>query len=435
MPIETPTYDEITEQIKADIANELPEVDPTIFGSFVRAFAVSNAGRHYDNVLLIEQLIKELFPQTASGEFLERWAQYEGISRLAAIASSGNITVTGVATTSVPSLTEWANAEGTVIASIVGATLALQSFSISSLTRSGTTVTGTTTSNHNFASGLIITIAGADQSAYNGSFVITVTSATTFIYEITGSPATPATGTIMASYTGASISVEGEDPGDDGNLESGAQLSLVAPIVGLDSDAFVQYLGLTGGADEESDEALLSRTLQSRTNPVANFNEAAIEKEALAVTGVTRVFIKRITPGVGDVTIAFMRDNDDNPIPDAGEVTDVETAIHAITPAQSDLTDIIIQAPTPISVAFTFTAIIPDTATMRTAITASLTAFFTDDVDYETNVDEDKYKAAIINTVDPETGDTLQSFTLSVPSGDVSISTNEIGVLGTITYP
>lgn len=436
MPIETQTYDQIAEQIKTDIANELPDVDPTIFGSFVRAFAVSNAGRHYDNVLLIQQLIKELFPQTASGEFLERWAQYEGLSRIAAIASEGNITVSGVAGTSVPSLTEWTNAEGIVIVSTNGVTLALQTFSVSSLTRNGTTVTGITTSDHGFASGLTITIAGANETDYNGSFVITVTDTDTFTYEITASPSTPATGTITASYTGNSIPVEAADPGLDGNLESGAQLTVVTPISGLDSDAFVQYLGLTGGADEETDEDLLSRTLQSRQNPVANFNEAAIEKEALTVSGVTRVFVKRITPGVGDVTIAFMRDDDTNSsIPDAGEVQDVEDVIHAIVPAQSDLADIIIQAPSGVSVNFTFTVISPNTATMQAAITDSLEAFFRDEVDYETDIDEDKYRSAIINTVDPETGDILQSFTLSTPSGDVTISTNEIGILGNIIYP
>ena len=435
MPIETPTYDQIAEQVKTDIANELPDVDPTIFGSFVRAFAVSNAGRHYDNVLLIEQLIKELFPQTASGEFLERWAQYEGISRIAAIASEGNITVSGIAATSIPSLTEWTNAEGIIIVSTSAATLALQTFSISSLTRSGSTVTGVTTSNHRFASGLTITIAGAVETDYNGSYVITVTDTDTFTYEITTTPTTPATGTITASYTGTSIPVEAADPGVEGNLESGAQLTVVTPISGLDSDAFVDFLGLTGGADEESDEDLLSRTLQSRQNPVANFNEAAIEKEALTVAGVTRVFVKRITPGVGDVTIAFMRDDDDDTIPDAGEVQDVEDVIHAITPAQSDLADIIVQAPVAVPVNFTFTIVNPNTATMQDAITNSLIAFFRDEADYEVDVDEDKYRAAIINTVDPDTGDTLQSFTLSTPSGDITISTNEIGTLGNIIYP
>jgi hypothetical protein len=40
---------------------------------------------------------------------------------------------------------------------------------------------------------------GADQSDYNGDFVVTVTGADTFTYTVSGSPATPATGTIIAN--------------------------------------------------------------------------------------------------------------------------------------------------------------------------------------------------------------------------------------------
>jgi phage tail sheath protein FI len=42
-------------------------------------------------------------------------------------------------------------------------------------------------------------IAGANQAEYNGIVTITVTGASTFTYPVTGTPATPATGTITAS--------------------------------------------------------------------------------------------------------------------------------------------------------------------------------------------------------------------------------------------
>ena len=71
--------------------------------------------------------------------------------------------------------------------------------SVTSLTRSGTTATVTTSVNHGWTNGALVTIAGATQSAYNGEFIITVTSPTTFTYTVSGSPATPATGTITAT--------------------------------------------------------------------------------------------------------------------------------------------------------------------------------------------------------------------------------------------
>ena len=432
MAINTPSYEEVVERIKTDISNALPDVDPTIYGSFVRAFAVSNAGRHYDNVLLLEQLLRELFPQTATGEYLERWATYEGLSRTSATAAFGAIIATGTASTSVPISTQFSDAEGVVVSTTSAATLAAVSLSVSSLTRSGTTVTATLASSYALATGLSLTIAGAVETAYNGAQTITVVDDDTFTYEITGTPSSPATGTITASYTGAQISVEADETGVDGNLDSAAVVSVVTPVSGLDDDAIVDYLGLTGGAAAETDDALRARVLYKRAHPVANFNIYAIEEQAKTVAGVTRVFVNPITPDVGSVTIAFMMGAD---IPTAGEVAEVDAAIAEIIPAQTDPDDVIVQAPTPVTVNFTFTALSPDTPSMRTAIENNLIAFFMDEVDYEIDVDEDKYRAAIIDTYDEETGDVLVSFTLSTPSADVTVTTDEIGVLGTITFP
>lgn len=66
---------------------------------------------------------------------------------------------------------------------------------IASVTRSSTTATVTTTAAHKFASGDLVTISGATQTDYNGTFSITVTGARTFTYTVSGSPDTPATTT------------------------------------------------------------------------------------------------------------------------------------------------------------------------------------------------------------------------------------------------
>jgi hypothetical protein len=73
---------------------------------------------------------------------------------------------------------------------------------VSSLTSSGTTCTLTSTANHGLQTGEYITIAGAVQTAYNGTFTITRTGATTFTYTAASTPsATPATGTITANIS------------------------------------------------------------------------------------------------------------------------------------------------------------------------------------------------------------------------------------------
>jgi uncharacterized phage protein gp47/JayE len=434
MPINIGSFADVVNRMWTDITTKLSNLDPTIFGSWIRGLSTSNAGRHWDNRLLVQQLDKELFPQTASGENLERWAGYENLTRFSATASSGLATATGTPTTTIPALTQWRSESGKLYTMLTGATIATDTISVTSLTRSGSTVTATTSSSHNFASNVSVTIAGAVETDYNGTFTITVTGADEFTYEITGTPSTPATGTITASCDCATIDIDSDGVGADTNLENGAILNLASPIAGVDSIAYVQLTGITGGQDEETDPELLIRTEQSRANPVANFNPTAIEKEVRTIQGVTRVKVKRITPVIGAVTVLFMRDNDDNPIPSASEVQEVKDVLDAITPAQSDLSDIVVTAPTAVPTDYIFSAISPDTPTMREAIGENLSAFYEDEVDFETDIVEDKYRSAIIDTIDPATGDILTSFTLTNPSGTISVTTDSIGTLGDVIF-
>lgn len=434
MSIDFPTYSETIDSIRADVAANLPDVDPTIFGSFVRALSDSLGGRAFDIILLMQQVINQLFPQTSTDDFLERWAEYEGLERTAASEASGPITFTGTVSSTIPVLTSVQTAAGVLYTTQAELILSAQNINVTTITRSGTTATVTTASEHSMASGQSVTIAGATPTNYNGTFTVTVISATQFTYTVSGTPVTPATGTITASFNGGTVEVESDEEGESQNLDSGAQLTLVSPISGVNATGWVQFTQVTGGADSESNSDLLARTITSRSNPVANFNIAAIEAVSFGITGVTRVLVKRIYPGIGDVTILFVRDGDDNLIPSGAEIAAVKEAIVEILPAMSDEGDVFVQAPTTVTTNFIFSAISPDTATMRTAITASLTAFYRDEVTFETDVTEDKYKSAISNTIDPDTGDTLDSFTLTTPSGDITVGLVSLGVLGTVTY-
>lgn len=66
------------------------------------------------------------------------------------------------------------------------------------ITRSGATATATCTS-HGLVDGKKVLIKGADQQEYNGVFTVTVTGTNTFTYTVSGTPATPATGTIVST--------------------------------------------------------------------------------------------------------------------------------------------------------------------------------------------------------------------------------------------
>ena len=68
---------------------------------------------------------------------------------------------------------------------------------ITSLTRVDTTATATA-NGHGYLVDQVISISGSDQPVYNGEFRVTSITANTFTFEVTGSPITPATGSMTA---------------------------------------------------------------------------------------------------------------------------------------------------------------------------------------------------------------------------------------------
>lgn len=71
------------------------------------------------------------------------------------------------------------------------------------ITRVGTVATAVTTPAHGYVIGstVVLTVAGATQPEYNGRKIASVIDATTLTFTVTGSPATPATGTITGGMT------------------------------------------------------------------------------------------------------------------------------------------------------------------------------------------------------------------------------------------
>lgn len=63
---------------------------------------------------------------------------------------------------------------------------------------------------HGYSTGDEIIITGANQSAYNGSYIITKLGTDDFTYSVSGSPASPATGTIYARKAKAALAWDGD---------------------------------------------------------------------------------------------------------------------------------------------------------------------------------------------------------------------------------
>jgi len=135
-------------------------------------------------------------------------------------------------------------------------------------------------------------MSGATQTEFNGTFVVVVTGLKSFTYTIIGNPVSPATGTPVADVSFANIEAESDSFGVLQNLESGSRITLSSPIAGVDSEGFVSFDELSGGADTESDLDLRNRLLFRLQNPITLFNDANITLKAREVPGTTRVFIQ-----------------------------------------------------------------------------------------------------------------------------------------------
>lgn len=508
---------DIAQLSRTDVQNALPQSNPFLPNSYLNAIIVAQSARVFDFYQQLEQVIEEMFPDTADGTFLERWGSYVGILRKPATQSTGSITVTGLEGSIIPINTPLTNSLGLSYNTLQSATINSQNITVDNITRSSNTAIVETVTDHLLTNGQTVTISGAIENEYNGTFSIIVTGASEFTYTVSGAPTSPATGSIIANATFASVSIESVDYGSDANLIANSPLTFSTPLSGVNNIALVQQSAIGGGANLETDDDLRARILFRYQNPVALFNVNAIIDKCESVPGVTRVFVE--SPGsilntlsvtsitrndsiatvttatshlledgqeviisgadqdeynitkkvivIDDVTFAFMvfgspaspatgtiscqvtipngqviiyftKDDQENIIPTASEVAAVKDALvnytSGIKPAHVDDGDVIVLAPTPVSVDFTFTSLSPNTTSMKAAVTANLQAFFRENTTVGQNLLGVAYQAAIYGSIDPETGISVRNFTLSNPSGDITIQTGQLPILGNVTF-
>lgn len=515
MAVNTPdSADQVESRIKVDVQREAPDSNPYLTVHWLRSLIAGVARRLFDFYRDLNRTEHRLFPDTADEETAPVWGNIYVGQKTPASAASGQVVATGTAGGVVPIGTSM-TANGVEFKATSEGTVADNTLSVLSITRSGDTATVITDGEHGLSSFVPVDIAGAVETEYNGAGIsVTVTGVDSFTYTVQGSPATPATGTIAAEYTSAVLTVQAVDVGTSGNLDLDTPVQLQSPIVNVGNTLYVTYATVGGGTGEESTAAYKARYLDKIRNPVAHFNVADITAKAKEVSGVTRVFVERAGTQVGTAAIAtltregnvakavttaphgftdgqvstiagavqaeynvedariligdaltfyylvagtpstpatgtpvaatsiplgqvrtfFMRDGDADPIPSPSEVAVVKSKIDEILPANTSVVDNVVQAPVAEVVNYTFTNLEPNTQSMRDAIEANLAQFHEEETAVSVDVDEDAYRAAIKNTVDPATGDTVTTFDLSAPSGDIDVPSGAIAVKGTVTF-
>lgn len=94
MPYTRPTQQQIYDAIKADLLSRFPTLDPTLANSLALGLVSVMAGSQSGIYDYLDWILRQVFPDVATAESLERWSNIFGISRTAAAKATGSITAT-----------------------------------------------------------------------------------------------------------------------------------------------------------------------------------------------------------------------------------------------------------------------------------------------------------------------------------------------------
>jgi len=237
-------------------------------------------------------------------------------------------------------------------------------------------------------------------------------------------------GTITLNKSPLNIYVRAVESGELGNTDSGASLTLINPIVGVDS-AIVSVDGLIGGAEAESDDSFRQRILYFKQNPSHGGSPYEYVEWCQTKTGVTRVFVQRATPAAGSVTIYFMMDGIGDGIPVAADVDELSGILEQLAPSDAN---VIVLAPTPQPIDISITGLVPDTADIRNALVDELKALFIRQAEPASTTTPFVFSRSWIAEAIAMTPKWRRS-KIVTPTDDVTISTaGNIPVLGTVTF-
>jgi len=207
---------------------------------------------------------------------------------------------------------------------------------------------------------------------FNGSAGTQVPKGTRLINDATNIEYETTTEIYISSVTTAAA-VIALDAGTAGNLDSGDQLSLSSIITGIDGTATV--ITMTGGTDQEDDDALRSRVLFRIQEPPMGGSQSDYVRWALSIPGVTRAWSYPLEMGIGTTTLRFMCDDlrvDADGFPAAEDVERVADYIDGVRPVA--VKDFFVVSPIKYPIDFKITKLADDSQSVREAIELAVDA-------------------------------------------------------------
>ncbi len=268
--------------------------DDTVFGKMIGI----QAEREAEIWQLLEAVYNSQYPASASDISLDRVGEITAVSRNEATKSTVTAYLEGTAATVIPAGTLFSVQDSDEqFQTLAVATLAGSNFAISSITSAAGVATATSVG-HGRAVDSFLFINNAVETEYNGLIkIISVPTADTFTYAVSGSPSTPATGTIDADPATA-VSCESVNTGLIEAL-AGTLTNIVNNISGL--DRVENYLDALKGNNKETDDEFRIRRINALKG-IAAARLEGIRSYLLTVENVTTVTVFENTDIVADIS-------------------------------------------------------------------------------------------------------------------------------------
>ncbi|MDU5727755.1 MAG: baseplate J/gp47 family protein, partial [Neisseria sp.] len=233
------------------------------------------------------------------------------------------------------------------------------------------------------------------------------------------------TADLTLSASSGAVTVAAETAGEIGNTKAGTVFTMVSPVLGIQSSAPVGLSGISGGSDVESDADLRSRLIRRIQGSAQGGADYDYETWALEVPGITRAWVLPLHNGLGTVSVAVVRDNDESIIPDEREIARVQEHIEEVRPVTARVTVI---APVEKKVQYRIN-LAPDTAENRAGVEAALKSFHL----RESSMGGTLYLSRISEAISLAPNEFMH--VMSEPAKDVTCAPNEILTFGGVVWP
>lgn len=221
------------------------------------------------------------------------------------------------------------------------------------------------------------------------------------------------------------VTIQAAAAGAAGNLPAASRLTLLSPVLGINSALEVGAGGLTGGTDREILDSLRARVLSRLRNPpmggsLSDYETWALEGHA----SVTRAWVSSGEQGANTVTVRVVCDNEADIIPSQAVLDEVDAYIQAERPVTAE---VFVVAPVAIPIQFQI-ALVPNVEAVRTIVAAALQ----DLLRREAAPGGPLLLTHMAEAISVSVGETDHD--LIYPAGDLTYAAGEMPVFGGITW-